>query len=162
MMDRVLVETSISNREESDLTTAETKPARRQFDDVKVALKDVERAEKAHEKCLSREKQARAQYEAAKARAKGSNLKRLSNAALTARHRAEEATKLRIEAGVKLREVKKILREQEQLVREAERKERARDRAVAAFLKKWEREYDLDMRRKKKNIRLRKQEIQTD
>lgn len=131
-----------------------------QMDAVKASLKETERAEKAHEKMLAREKRALAQYQAAKGRAKSANTKRLSNAALTARHRANESTKLRVEAAAKLREARKILREQEHLVKELERKERAKERAVAAFVKKWEREYDLEMRRKKKNITLRKRELQ--
>ena len=142
--------------------TAKAKGTESQQDLFKAASKEVGRAEKAHEKLLDREKRALAQLEAAKSRAKGSNLKRLSNAALTARHRANDATKQRIEAAAKLREARRILREQEQIVREAERKERAKERAVAAFTKKWEREYDLEMRRKKKNVRLRKQELHRD
>lgn len=57
------------------------------------------------------------------------------------------------------REKRQLAREEKQLAREAERKERARERAVAAFLKKWEREYDLEMQRKKKNIKLRRREL---
>ena len=142
--------------------TADTKRTETQQDMVKAASKEVVRAEKAHEKLLAREKRALAQLEAAKARAKGSNLKRLSNAALAARHRASDVTKERVEAAAKLREARKILREQEQIAREADRKERAKERAIAAFAKKWEREYDLEMRRKKKNIKLRKQEFHND
>lgn len=128
-------------------------------DSVKVALKEVGRAEAVLEKLQFREKNAISKYEAAKARAKGSKRKRLSNSVLAARRRSNEATKLRREAAANLREARTMLREQEQLAREAQRKERARERAVTAFLKKWDREYDLEMRRKKKNIKLRKQEI---
>ena len=128
-------------------------------DSVKMALKEVGRAEAALEKMQAREKNAIAKYEAAKARAKTGKQKRLSNAVLAARQRANESTKLRRDAAANLREARKILREQEQLAREADRKERARERAVAAFVKKWNREYDLEMRRKKKNIELRKKEI---
>jgi len=131
-----------------------------QHDATRVASKGVERAEKAHEKMLAGEKRALAQYEATKGRAKGGSSKRLSNAVSIARQRANESTKLRIEAAANLREARRILREQQQLAKAVERKERARERAVAAFVKRWEREYDLDMQRKKKNIKLRKQEIQ--
>lgn len=123
------------------------------------ALKEVGRAEAAYEKVLAREKKALEQHEATKARARGSNLKRLSNAVVTARERAKQTTKLRKQAAARLREARNLLREQKQLAREAERKERAKQRAVAAFLKKWERDYDLEMKRKKKNIMLRKKEV---
>jgi paraquat-inducible protein B len=151
---------TIESREEDPLMTATKKQTESQKDAAKLASREVERAEQAHEKMLAREKRALAQLKAAKGRAKGASSKRLSNAALTARQRANESTKSRIEAAAKLREARRILREQQQLVRALERKERARERAVAAFLKKWEREYDLDMQRKKKNIKLREQELQ--
>ncbi len=128
-------------------------------DAVKAASKDVRRAEAALDRLLDREKAALAKYDAAKARAKGSNHKRLSDAVLTARQKANESSRLRKEAVANLREARAMLREQKQLARESARKERARERAVAAFVKKWDREYDLEMRRKKQNIELRKQEI---
>lgn len=133
---------------------------------VKTALEECKRAEKAHEKAhekaLAHEQQALARYEAARARARDSKLKRTADAVLTARQRLNESKKHRIEIAARLREATKILREQEQLAREHERKERARERAVARFLKNWEREYDLEMQRKKKNIKLRKQHIRRD
>lgn len=128
-------------------------------DAVKEAQSEVRRAETLHEKFLAREKKALAQYKTAKSRAKGNNLKRFSNAVISARQRKKEATELRVEASTRLREAKKLLREQKQLVKEAEQKERAKERAVAVFLKKWEREYDLEMRRKKQNIKLRKEQL---
>jgi len=128
---------------------------------VKTALKEVGRAEAAYEKCVARERKAIAQYAAAKSRAKGSSLDRLTKSARVAKQRANESTALRREAAAKLKEARKLLREQEQVTREAERKERARERALAAFLRKWERQYDAEMKRKKQNIRLRKKEIRT-
>lgn len=129
-------------------------------DAVEAALKEVGRAEKAHESTLARERKALAQYEAAKLRAQGRNSKQSSKVLLTFRQRAKELSVLRKDAAASLREAKKLLREQEQLAKEAARRERAKERALAAFLKKWEREYDLEMKRKKKNIALRKEGLQ--
>lgn len=126
---------------------------------MKEAQREVKRAEAFHERSLARETKALAQYRTARLRAKGSNLKRLSDAVLTARQRKMESTVIRKEAAARLREAKKLLREQRQLAKEAEQKERAKQRAVAAFLKKWERDYDMEMKRKKKNIKLRKEEL---
>lgn len=135
----------------------------RQSDDrdkaVKAALKEVGRAEATYEKLLARERRAVAQLRATRHRAEVSGLKRAKQVMLAARQRAKTSTRLRREAFGKLREARNLLREQRQLVREAERKQRAKERAVANFVKKWEREYDLEMKRKKKNIKLRKGEV---
>lgn len=129
-------------------------------DAVEATSKEAERAEATHEKLLDREKKALEHLESLKTRAKGSDSKRLASSVLSARQRASETTKLRREAAARVRDLKKLVREEQQLAREAERKDRARERAVAAFLRKWEREYDLEMQRKKKNIKLRKRELE--
>lgn len=128
-------------------------------DAVKAALKEVGRAEAAYEKLLVQEQNCNAQYQSSKDRAEGSDSTRSQVAVRTARERAKSASKRRREALANLREARSLLREQQQLARDAERKERAKQRAVAAFLKQWEREYDLEMKRKKKNIKLRKREV---
>lgn len=138
---------------------AKTKCNEPESDTVKAVLKAVRRAEAVHEKLAAQEEKAVARTEAARIRAKGSHSKRLSNAVLVARQRAEELTRQRREAGTALRETRKLLREQQQLSREAERKERAKERAVASFVKKWERDYDREMKRKRKNVKLRKDAI---
>lgn len=129
-------------------------------DALEAVSKEAARAEAAHEKLVAREEKAREQLEATRARTRGSKSKRSTDALRAAKQRVEEATRLRKESAARLRETKKLVREETQLAREAERKERARERAVAAFLKKWEREYDLEMRRKQKNIELRRRELQ--
>ena len=139
---------------------ATRKPANAFEDALQAVSKEAARAEAAHEKLLAREKKARERLEAAKTRSKSSNSNRTADALLAAKQRVDEATRLRKESAARLREMKKLVREETQLAREAERKARARDRAVAAFLKKWEREYDLEMRRKQKNIELRRRELQ--
>ena len=136
------------------------KPVESRNDAVKAVSKDAERAEATHEKLLARENKAREQLEAVKARAKGSNSKQMTSSVLSAKQKVKETTRLRQEAAAMLREAKKLVREEKQLTREAERKERARERALAAFLKKWDREYDLEMQRKQKNIALRRRELQ--
>lgn len=145
--------------EENELEVAEEKQNRSHDDALKAAMKEVGRAEVAHEKLVARQDRELARYGAAKARAEGSDQKRLANAVLAARQRVKDATKARREAWSKLREARKMLREQQQLSKELERRERARERAVTAFLRKWEREYDLEMQRKRKNITLRKRAV---
>jgi hypothetical protein len=125
-------------------------------DGVEAVLKALRNAEAMHEKLVAQEQKARARCEAVKSRAKGSRSKRLTNAVLLARQRREHLTRQRGEARAELREARKMLREQQQLSREAQRKERAKERAVGGFLKRWERDYDREMKRKRKNVNLRK------
>lgn len=54
------------------------------------------------------------------------------------------------------RELKLVVREQRALCRSLERKEKARQKAVAAFLKEWDRRYDREVSMKEKNIHKRK------
>jgi hypothetical protein len=53
------------------------------------------------------------------------------------------------------REQKLMVRDQRALCRGMEKKEEARQKAVARFLKEWEREYDQDIRLKEKTVRKR-------
>lgn len=130
-----------------------------QSDAVRSAAKAVAQAEAACQTCVAREEKALAKYQAVKAHAQANGGKRWSDAVLSARRLARESTALRREAAMNLREARKLLREQKQLTKEVERKNKDRERALAAFLEKWDREYELEMKRKKKNIKLRKEEI---
>ena len=53
------------------------------------------------------------------------------------------------------REQKLMVRDQRALCRSLEKKEEARQKAVARFLKEWERRYDREIRMQEKNIRKR-------
>ena len=53
------------------------------------------------------------------------------------------------------RELKLLVRDQRSLYRSLVRKEEARQKAVARFLKEWERRYDRETRMKEKNVRNR-------
>ena len=130
-----------------------------QTDAVKAASKTVTRVEAALKKRMSQEEKALADCAASRERARTDGGKRHLEALLRARQRARESAALRKETAMQLREARKLLREQRQLSKEIERKNKARKRAVAAFLKKWDRQYDLEMKRKKKNIKLRREEI---
>ena len=135
-------------------------PAEPREDAFEAVSKEVERVRTAHATSRAREKRAREHLEAVEARSEGGGSGQQPTGALaTARQRADEATRLRREAAARLREANKLLREERQLARETKRRERARERAVTAFLKKWEREYDLEVQRKRKNVELRRREL---
>ena len=53
------------------------------------------------------------------------------------------------------RELKLLVRDQRSLYRSLVKKEEARQKAVARFLKEWERRYDREIRMQEKNIRKR-------
>lgn len=128
-------------------------------DALRAAEKELGRAKAAQDKLRAREEQARERYRVAKQRARGKDLKRLADAATAARGRLDTAVRQRNEGAARLREARNLLREQEQVSRAAARKEKAREKAVAAFLERWERQYDADLNRKMKNVRLRKQSV---
>ncbi|MFT5658176.1 MAG: hypothetical protein ACI9KN_001455 [Gammaproteobacteria bacterium] len=54
------------------------------------------------------------------------------------------------------REWKKLVQEQEHLRNRLERKNCAREKAVAAFIKKWDKDYDNATAARRKNVALRK------
>jgi hypothetical protein len=53
------------------------------------------------------------------------------------------------------REMKLMVRDQRTLCRSLEKKEEAKQKAVARFLKEWERRYDQEIRIKEKTVRKR-------
>jgi predicted nucleic acid-binding Zn-ribbon protein len=57
------------------------------------------------------------------------------------------------------REFKLVVRDQRSLLKSLEKKEIARQKAVAVFLKEWEREYDKKIRMKSKEIEKRKRTL---
>jgi hypothetical protein len=57
------------------------------------------------------------------------------------------------------REMKQLVRGQRALCRKLERKEEARQKAVAKFLKEWERNYDREIRMKEQNIERRRRQL---
>ncbi|KPJ79762.1 MAG: hypothetical protein AMJ58_10845 [Gammaproteobacteria bacterium SG8_30] len=59
------------------------------------------------------------------------------------------------------RELQLIVRDQRTLVDSLEKKEAARQKAVARFLKEWERNYDREMRMKEKTLRKRRRLLET-
>ncbi|MFQ5545570.1 MAG: hypothetical protein ACE5FE_06305, partial [Acidiferrobacterales bacterium] len=77
----------------------------------------------------------------------------------TARRRLALAkTEHRAAAG-RYKEARMLLREQKLLARAAEQKERAKQKAIAEFVRKWEREYDRKRAIATKNVSLRKKWI---
>lgn len=59
------------------------------------------------------------------------------------------------------RDLKQIVREQRALYRKLGKKEEARQKAVAKFLREWERNYDREIRLREKNVRQRKRLTRT-
>ena len=59
------------------------------------------------------------------------------------------------------REMKQIVRNQGALCKTLEKKEEAKQKAVAKFIKEWERNYDREVRMKEKNVRQRKRLVRT-
>lgn len=77
-----------------------------------------------------------------------------------ARRRSTLAKTTHAAAAARYKEALALLREQKLLARAAEQKERAKQRAIAEFARKWEREYDRKLAIMRKNVSLRKKWIQ--
>jgi len=59
------------------------------------------------------------------------------------------------------RELKLVVRDQRSLIKSLEKKEAAKQKAVARFLKEWERDYDRNMRMKQKTVQKRTRTMKT-
>ncbi len=128
-------------------------------DSIKSALKELGRAETDLEKAKKYEAQMKERLDSVKAKAHQGKTTAAKQPEHAARKQLQAASKQRQKAAARYKEASMLLREQKQLAKEFERKERAKEKAVAAFIKKWERDYDRDMARKKQNIELRKKMI---
>ncbi len=120
------------------------------------AYKEVGRTTAAVEQARTREKKAAERLRAVKSRAQNAKSAVSRKAVSAARERVLKAADQRAEAAARHREAKTLFQEQQQLAKWLERKQRARERAVAAFIKKWDKEYDQSTERKLSNIAARK------
>lgn len=59
------------------------------------------------------------------------------------------------------RELTLIVRDQRSLIKSLEKKEAAKQKAVARFLKEWERDYDRNMRMKRETVQKRRRIVKT-
>jgi hypothetical protein len=89
------------------------------------------------------------------------NTAQTERAMTTARDKLDSARKQRDRMLSEYRELKLIVRAQRALVDSLEKKEAAKQRAVARFLKEWERNYDREMRMKEKTLRKRRRLFET-
>ncbi len=129
-------------------------------DDVKQVLqaanKELGRTAAAVEQARKQEKKAAERLSAVKARCQNAKSAVSRKAVSAARERVRKAAAQRIEALARQREAKTLFQEQEQLAKSLQRKQRAREKAVAAFIKKWDKEYNMSTERKRNNIAARK------
>jgi predicted nucleic acid-binding Zn-ribbon protein len=103
----------------------------------------------------------RQQLSVARNQYRSANTKQTQRAFTTANNRLQ---KLRQDLDRKLseyREIKLIARDQRSLVKSLEKKETAKQKAVARFLKEWERDYDQNMRMKRKTVHKRRRAMKT-
>jgi hypothetical protein len=82
-------------------------------------------------------------------------------ALLSVTSKLDGALQLRDTMLSQFREIKLIVRDQRAVCRNLEKKEEAKQKAVARFLKEWERRYDREARMKEKNVQQRKRLTRT-
>jgi hypothetical protein len=87
---------------------------------------------------------------------KQSKTRATTRAVTTAINRLDTAIRRRDKLLMEYRDLKQIVRDQTVLCRQLGKKEEAKQKAVAKFLKDWERNYDREIRMKEKNVRQRK------
>jgi hypothetical protein len=134
------------NAQRAELTAAERKLARMDQGIAKI-----------------REKVARLRQRLADARHQGRqrNTAQTGRAVTTASDKLDNARQQRDKMLSEYRELQLIVRDQRTLVDSLEKKEAARQKAVARFLKEWERNYDREMRMKEKTLRKRRRLLET-
>jgi hypothetical protein len=105
--------------------------------------------------------QLRARLDITRAQHESRNTKQTERALKTAKARLQKARQVRDKLLTDYREHKLIVRDQRNLLNSLEKKEVAKQKAVAKFLKEWERDYDRKMRMKENTIQRRKRLINT-
>lgn len=127
---------------------------------LKTAEIKVSRAQAALEKATARVATTREKAQVAAEKAKKNGRVPSINAAKRAKEIAEQARSQRQDAAAALKSARESLRDakqkvklEEQKQRMIERKETAKQKAVAAFIKKWEREWDKKLKKDTKPAR---------
>lgn len=123
---------------------------------LRTVQKEVGRTAAALRQARTREEKAIEHLQEVQARARNTDSAVTRDAVCHARERSQAAAARRAEATAVNLEGKKLVQEQEQLRKSLERKDCAREKAVAAFIKKWDKDYDNATAAKRKNVALRK------
>ena len=118
--------------------------------------KEVGRTTAALRQALTREEKAIEHLREVQARARNTDSVVTRDSVRDSRARSQAAAARRAEDLTVHREGKKLVQEQEQIRNRLERKNCAREKAVAAFIKKWDKDYDNATAAKRKNVALRK------
>ena len=98
----------------------------------------------------------------AKLRHKESNTTQSKKAAETAARKLRVGIQQRNEAVSQFRDMKQVVRDQRVMYKKLQRKEAAKQKAVAQFLKQWEREYDREIRLREKKAKQRRRWLESD
>jgi hypothetical protein len=112
------------------------------------------------DKAATRRQQSRRKASEAAAKARQRNTAAARRLAEEMHHKLKRAEMEHQRAIVQHKEARVLLSEQKELAKLIERKQSARGRAVAAFLKKWNREYDKRLALIRKNASLRRKWLQ--
>ena len=98
----------------------------------------------------------------ARLRRKEKNTPQSKRACESVANKLNHAIQRRNEVVSQFREMKQIVRDQKAMLKKLEKKEAAKQKAVAQFLKKWEREYDREIKLREKKARQRKRWLKSD
>jgi hypothetical protein len=107
-------------------------------------------------------RQLRALLTETRLRHKEKNTPQSKRACESVANKLSNAIQRRDERVSQFRDMKQIVRDQQAMCRKLERKEAAKQKAVAQFLKKWERDYDREIRLREKKARQRRRWLKGD
>jgi ABC-type transporter Mla subunit MlaD len=135
---------------------------RAQKDELKKAETALVRKEQRVFRLQVKVRDLRAQLNETKLRHKNKNTAQSKRACETAANKLKTAIQHRKEAVSQYRDMKQVVRDQRATYRKLERKEAAKQKAVAQFLKKWEREYDREISLREKKAKQRRRWLESD
>ena len=130
--------------------------------ELKKAEARLPRAEQRVFKCQAKVRDQRALLSATRLRHKQKNNPQTKRACESVVNKLELTKQQCIESVSRFRDIKQIVRDLRAVYKRLERKEAAKQKAVAQFLKKWERDYDRKVKIHEKNANQRRRWLQSD
>lgn len=143
-------------------TSVEEGALRAQLDELKKAETKLSQAEQRVFRHQAKVQNLRTLLSETRLRHKQKNTPQTKRACETVANKLKLAIQQRNELVSEFRDIKQIARDQRGMCKKLEKKEAAKQKAVAQFLKKWERDYDREIKLREKKAKQRRRWLQFD
>lgn len=150
------------NVEKLSTTSVKEDTLRAQQDELKKAETRLSRIEQRVLRHQTKMRDLRTLLSEKRLRHKQKNTPQTKRACETVANKLKLAIRQRNETVSDFREIKQIVRDQRTMCKKLEKKEAAKQKAVAQFLKKWERDYDREIKLREKKAKQRRRWLQSD